>query len=197
MGMDVSGKDPIIRTPEPKEIDWQNATKEEKKAHNELRQKWYDENPGVYFRANIWSWRPIWAIMAEVNRIHDLGIANNIMTGMQENSGYGLKNQEECNKLANAIESYVKSEFKDWDVIGLNTGIYQAVSVDKDGFISERFITDEKGKAISEKLGNAIFIQEGQIELDGVDYTTSHSVYVEHVTEWIKFLRECGGFRVF
>lgn len=54
MGFDLSGKNPKIHTPQPKKDDWDTMN------------KWYSENPGVYFRNNVWWWRPLWQYVTEV-----------------------------------------------------------------------------------------------------------------------------------
>ncbi len=68
MGFDLYGERPTIKTGtvKPKEIDWDTATEEDKKVYWELQDKFRAENPGDYFRANVWGWRPIWSFVCEV-----------------------------------------------------------------------------------------------------------------------------------
>ena len=60
--MDVFGLNPKIKegSIKPKEIDFGKATDKEKKTYWDLENKYQEENVGVYFRANVWCWRPIW-----------------------------------------------------------------------------------------------------------------------------------------
>jgi hypothetical protein len=53
MGMDITGRNPKIRGEAPKEIDWFNSTQEEKDAYMNAKNEFQDNNPGVYFRANL------------------------------------------------------------------------------------------------------------------------------------------------
>ena len=68
MGFDLHGENPTIKTGtvRPKEIDWDTATDKEKEKYLDLQNKFRDANPGEYFRANVWGWRPIWEFVCEV-----------------------------------------------------------------------------------------------------------------------------------
>ena len=68
MGFDLHGENPTIKTGtvRPKEIDWDTATDKEKEKYWNLQNKFRDANPGEYFRANVWGWRPIWEFVCEV-----------------------------------------------------------------------------------------------------------------------------------
>jgi len=63
MGFDLSGKNPTLHTPQPKELTELDHGSEEKW---EIERKWYEENPGIYFRNNVWWWRPLWGYVTEV-----------------------------------------------------------------------------------------------------------------------------------
>ena len=55
MGFDLSGKNPTLHTNMPEDPqDW------------DAQQAWHKENPGVYFRNNVWWWRPLWAYVSNV-----------------------------------------------------------------------------------------------------------------------------------
>ena len=68
MGFDLHGEKPKVKegTVKPKEIDWETATQEDKEKYWELQDKFRADNPGDYFRANVWTWRPIWNFVCEV-----------------------------------------------------------------------------------------------------------------------------------
>ena len=63
-------------------------------------------NPGEYFRANIWSWRPIHMFCETVIQHNGLSIDTD---GWGENSGYGIETQEECDVLADAFNPILES----------------------------------------------------------------------------------------
>lgn len=60
---------------------------------------------GEYFRANIWSWRPIHALCETVlkQRLPDWGY----------NDGDGFKSQLECSNLADKLEDYLTKNPKE------------------------------------------------------------------------------------
>tara|TARA_R100000234_G_C4841802_1_gene111408 strand:- start:15 stop:503 length:489 start_codon:yes stop_codon:yes gene_type:complete len=71
MGMDVYGLKPKINTEMPKVLkdmpegeDWLDAfikmSRKEKEIYHKAKDKHYEDNPGVYFRNNVWYWRPLW-----------------------------------------------------------------------------------------------------------------------------------------
>ncbi len=64
----------------------------------------FGKNPtskdGEYFRANVWSWRPIHQLCETVLKKQ--------LPGWAFNDGEGLETQEECNQLADALEKYLK-----------------------------------------------------------------------------------------
>ena len=61
MGFDLSGMNPNITTPEPDLPPFPERTdKDWEKYHD-----WQEENCGVYFRNNVWWWRPLWMFVSE------------------------------------------------------------------------------------------------------------------------------------
>ena len=70
MGMDVYGINPKQNTAPPEIVkklegeDWldkfMELSEDEKSQYFDLKSEWEDENPGVYFRNNVWWWRPLW-----------------------------------------------------------------------------------------------------------------------------------------
>lgn len=196
MGMDVYGLNPVMRSPQPV-LNWDNSSEEEKNEYIHLKNQHEDENPGVYFRANIWAWRPIAVMITELNETFALGFPEEFISRLHENSGAGLKTQEECNKLANFLEGFIDAEFKDWVNIGLNTGFYSKTVVDEKGNMHSVFLKDEECVKVSTFLGDdKIFVKDNIIDMDGYLYKTSHTVSVDWVRRFIAFLRECGGFEI-
>ena len=68
MGFDLHGENPTIKegTVRPKEINWDTTTQKEKEIYWKAQDKFRKANPGEYFRANAWFWRPIWNFVCEV-----------------------------------------------------------------------------------------------------------------------------------
>tara|TARA_R110002020_G_scaffold433259_2_gene643362 strand:- start:21 stop:548 length:528 start_codon:yes stop_codon:yes gene_type:complete len=121
MGMDVYGRNPVIKEHSVKPVrpDWTTATAAEKSVYFEAAQQYETENPGVYFRANCWSWRPIHDRVYQADREYDLCIDEKTLELMGENSGAGLDNQEDCDRLAEALENVLERED---DILTWNCG---------------------------------------------------------------------------
>ena len=92
MGVDISGMNPIIRSPKPEYPNWETATQEEKDAYFEASNKWEKENPGDYFRSNWWGWRPIVMLCEYASEENELNID---FSYWGSNDGTGLDNQED------------------------------------------------------------------------------------------------------
>lgn len=115
-------------------------------------------NKDAYFRANVWSWRPICMIIG-------LATGTTVPASWGFNDGAGLTTQKQCNELADKLEAWLEKQTvdvfpmeTDWDM-GVNEAGHLGKKVD--GFTRSPYSTDR-----------------------------------EHVKEFIKFLRICGGFRI-
>jgi DnaJ-class molecular chaperone len=75
MGFDLSGMNPNMISPEPELPPFPERTdKDWEKYHD-----WQEENSGVYFRNNVWWWRPLWNFVTK--------ISNDILTEKDIESG--------------------------------------------------------------------------------------------------------------
>lgn len=121
---------------------------------------------GEYFRANIWSWRPIHALMMEL--CSDM-LSAQLLGDMSYNDGAGPADQETCTEMAD--------RFAAWLSANPNGHVLESTDlrVDKTG----RFV--DSGASPS----NA-----------DIQTFSPYCADAEHVQEWIAFLRHCGGFSV-
>ena len=65
MGFDLHGLKPQENTEKPEILikhpsGWQIEDEAIQKEWYNAYEKWKSENPGVYFRSNVWFWRPLW-----------------------------------------------------------------------------------------------------------------------------------------
>ena len=69
MGMDVHGLNPVIRKESTSEIlkeDWTKLSEDDLGKYFEAKQQQEEDNPGIYFRNNVWWWRPLWDYVWEL-----------------------------------------------------------------------------------------------------------------------------------
>ena len=121
---------------------------------------------GKYFRANVWSWRPIHALIVEL--CSDL-LDEEMLDSMAFNAGAGPTDQTTCTEMAKRFDLWMEHH-----VQGLSLEVPD-VRVAEDG----RFMTEEE-----------------IIENPDLETYTPYEVEDEHLKEWIDFLRHCGGFEV-
>lgn len=65
MGMDVYGLNPQLKSERPK-IDFSDATEQERTEYFDALDLFERDNPGYYFRNNVWWWRPLWDYVCDV-----------------------------------------------------------------------------------------------------------------------------------
>ena len=104
MGFDLSGMNPNMTRPEPKLPPFPERTDKDWAAYHE----WQDENCGVYFRNNVWSWRPLWHYVSSV--------CGNILTDKDIGSGTYNDGHKICKTKANRIASRLFKLIRKGDV---------------------------------------------------------------------------------
>ena len=191
MGVDISGIKPIVRSDEPVMVDFNNASDEARKIYFEELDKWRNENPGTYFRANWWSWRPIVILCESVINKYDLKL-DTLYWG--SNDGAGLKTQEECNLLADKLEYELQG-------IQETTGLSDddRISVNLGGWTTTEgsFVDEDLNNKLNENYPIGSVVLTPLVTEKGLIVNPSHSTVIWHIKEFIKFLRECGGFEIY
>ena len=194
MGMDISGINPTIIGEEPKFPDnFDKLSDKARKCYWELDKEFHNNNPGVYFRANIWSWRPIQ--LACIMAVQELDIDVDT-DNWGYNDGGGLKNPEDCRMLAKGLENMV-GQMRDEGLnsIGFNMGTWSVKSKDGKGYTLSPI--NEKDEPILEEMyPNGSLVKQIPIEVNGTEYFPSHVTELEHFDEFIQFLKHCNGFEI-
>ena len=146
-------------------------------------------NPDAYFRANCWSWRPIHTICDMAIHIAELPFDTNYWGS---NDGAGLKTQEECNDLANAIELYL--ELNNGNMHDMDDIIYLCLGswCKADGGFISQATCDE----LNESYSQGKILYTGVVAKNGTLAFSSHSCSLNHINNFVSFLRKCGGFEI-
>ena len=104
MGFDLSGLNPNIIRPQPELPPFPERTdKDWEKYHN-----WQEENTGVYFRNNVWWWRPLWHFVTNV--------CDDILTEKDIEGGSWNDGHEISNTKANRIGKRLNKLIEDGEV---------------------------------------------------------------------------------
>lgn len=197
MGMDVSGLNPKLVGVEPKfPGNYDELSDKEQRAYWDERDEFLENNPGFYFRANVWGWRPIAELC--IHAIENSGL-NFGDISWHYNDGDGLKTQEDCDLLANALEYMLEEDdniVENDDLIYFNSGMWTKMG-------SNEFIKEDKCNELNEKCipggytgMKSRILFTGVVDDNGDVYTPSHSINYGRIKTFITFLRNCGGFAI-
>jgi hypothetical protein len=190
MGVDISGINPVIKSPKPEMTgDWESLTEDEKSQYFEQERLWEEQNPGHYFGASWWSWRPIVYLIDEASNLFNLGIDTN---PFHYNDGRGLETQEECNKLADALEHILNTNEETQKE---DAQIYLCThSWSKFG---GSLMNEKECEVLMQSYPPGTLTFSLVVSPNGEIAVPSHSVGVPRVRDFITFLRNCGGFSIF
>ena len=189
--MDINGLNPQITGTEPVfPSNWDELSEKAQSFYWELKNDFERDNPGIYFRANIWSWRPIHLAIVQANISCELDIDDDTIEGMSHNSGAGLKTQEECDALAEALEMLADGMEEDGVTeFGFAFGYWNY----RDGSI---IVNEKDTETLNKKYKYGSIITEMPVKLLDKDVWPAHVTQVEHLREFVEFLRHCGGFEI-
>jgi len=142
---------------------------------------------GSYFRANVWSWRPIHALIAIADaRNGGRLVPKETMRLMCSNDGAGLKSQKACNALADALERLLARP-----CLITEHGLEIA---EEDG---QRYIYfPVAGSPLLSDGEGRLYTPEDAKKKGIKTLRSAYETSFDHVREFIAFLRSCGGFEV-
>ena len=203
MGFDLHGENPNIKegTVRPKEIDWDTATDKEKEKYWDLQREFRDANPGEYFRANVWGWRPIWNFVCEVcpdilteedfkrgqyndNHLIEEDRAKNIAKRLREKMDLARDRQKKYE-----AEAPNKTKFNNM-LEEAASFIFEKISKPKSELITcpgDMQIHDPENYERWEKLTHY-----GNLKFDEMSYP----IDADFIEEFANFAEHSGGFRI-
>jgi hypothetical protein len=141
---------------------------------------------GEYFGANLWAWRPINFLCYIVNEKENYGFN---MEYWDSNDGYGLNTSKDCNKLADGIDKLlldIPLSDED-DRLYLNMGFWVNSS--------NSFIQDKEELNNQFPIGSIIYTSI--IDKNGEKVEPAHSISLGRIKDFVEFLRNSGGFKIY
>ena len=107
MGFDLYGVNPKIKegSVKPERPDWNTATEAEKDEYYSALDKFEEQNKGVYFRNNVWWWRPLAQYVLEHTKV---------ITDPKKIEGFGYNDgveidEEEAVQIAKQLKHLIKT----------------------------------------------------------------------------------------
>ena len=183
MGFDLSGMNPNFTTPEPTLPPWNERTDKDWKRYTD----WQEENSGVYFRNNVWWWRPLWMFVSEA--CSDILTDKDIEMG-SFNGGHKIS-KTKARRIAGRINKLNRNGSLNEYVNGRNQIIKE--------------LPDEKCN-ICEGTGKRKkppAIGPGDIECNGCSgkgkcrpFACNYRAYEDDIIEFAEFCKHSGGFTI-
>ena len=196
MGFDLYGQNPKLKGEEPS-IDWtKKPTEEEKKEYFKAREKFEAENPGHYFRNNVWWWRPL------ANYV--LQLMGNEFTEEEQKSWHHNDGFEVSEKQARKIADRLEQELKTNRVKTVE-GFYKEKMkrasaknkvLEKKRNELEKIVWDKTGQKLAPVKYPEPFKQQWEDIQNQYDWEASYPFSEENVIEFMRFCRESGGFQI-
>lgn len=186
MGVDIYGRKPKIVTEEPKEIDYRSSPDEEKdkyKYWNKI-EGWKVERLPNYFFSNWWSWWSIQYLCGLANVMYELKLD---LCYRSSNGGKGLQTQENCDRLANALELMLNDNFPkefmedDSNVIQVAMEFWVVTGTGESFF-------DEEAE-LNKQYPYGTFLFAPVVTKKGVIVESESSCSLKEIKDWILFLR--------
>lgn len=198
MGFDLHGMAPKINEPEPailKQHHWGSLPEDVREDYFAASDAYEEANPGIYFRNNVWWWRPLWTYVC--------GLCDDILTA-KDMEGGGWNNghtvsKTKAKKIATRILMANKSG--DLDVYAQQyketvahlpkekCTICDGVGMRTPPLLNENFEPNTDQDTLQKCNGCD---GTGKREAWGASYPFS----VENAVEFAKFAKESGGFQI-
>lgn len=191
MRVGISGLNPVLTTEKPKELNINNCTEEQIHEYLLELEKWYEKNPGVYFSASWYNWRPIHVLTDSVGKLYNLNIDT---TGWENATGKGVPDSNLCIQLAQGIDKVMFNNHKsklieDTDTLYLCIGIW----IDQNG----QLLDAEDKEELDKEYPVGTMLYSKLIRSNGSIVESAHHVTKKKLTDWVKFLKNCGGFIIY
>ena len=198
MGFDLYGLKPKIKkgSVKPPTIDWNKCTEGERDKYFKISNKWEADNVGIYFRNNVWWWRPLADLVIKLCKLLD----EKQKEHLHDNGGYKY-DEATAHYIADTLEAFVKSPVTKRSEIEHKKAMKKAEAHNKKVQVK---LDALRVKAIARTKNKNIVPRDYPKDLNDKwesiyrerDHTDSYPFALKNVKAFIKFLRECGGFSV-
>ena len=198
MGFDLYGLKPKIKkgSVKPPAIDWNKCTEGERDKYFKISNKWEADNVGIYFRNNVWWWRPLADLVIKLCKLLDEKQKDHL----HDNGGYEY-NEATAHYIADTLEAFVKSPVAKRTEIAHKKEMKKAEAHNKKVSVKLKALEmDAIAKTGNKKIAPCDYPKDLHDKWESIyherDHTDSYPFALKNVKRFTKFLRECGGFSV-
>lgn len=171
---------------------YEKLSKEEQENYWKVRQEHEDSNPGIYFRNNIWWWRPLWNYVCEV--CEEVMSDDDIEAG-QSNSG-DIINAETVDHMITKLNSEIMlRRHVDYE-IAYNIRIGELPLMDCDYCDGTGTRHWDDGPQDCNVCNTEYTRKEGIPVGKEKSWESRYPFSAENVEEFVKFLEHSGGIQI-
>ena len=198
MGFDLYGMRPKIKkgSVRPPAIDWNKCTKGERDKYFKISKKWEADNVGIYFRNNVWWWRPLADLVEKLCFF----LSDKQKKHLHDNGGHEY-DEATAHKIADTLDAFVKSSVAKRTEINHKKEMKKADAHNKKVQVKlDALKMDAIARTNNKDIAPRDYPKDLKDKWDNIyrehDHTSSYPFTLKNVKEFIKFLRQCGGFTV-
>ena len=200
MGFDIYGLNPKQNTEIPTILNVDKPSWELEESERELyweaQGKYEDENPGIYFRANVWGWRPIWSFVC--------GACDDIMSDKDIEAGYtnsgdkvsATKSKRMAARLRQLDKEGIIQKWEDDMMVHYNKAKKHNEKIQEKIDAHNEEMKKKYGKDVAPKDYNEKDKWKWEELYHQQDWTAHYPPSRDSIMRFARFCEESGGFEV-
>lgn len=200
MGFDIYGLNPQMNEVKPailaKPLNWSKMSEKETELYLKAKDEHQEINPGEYFRANVWFWRPIWNFVCAAC---DDFLLDADMDAGDSNSGDKIS-KTKANKIASRLRKLEKQgiiqTWEDEMLIPFNDAKEHNKKIDAELHEFQNKMSLEYGVGTAPNEYNADDKKEWDSIYKERSWAGSYPPSASEITKFGIFCGESGGFQI-
>ena len=198
MGFDLHGLKPQENTKKPEILikyssGWEIEDETIQKEWYNALDKWENENPGIYFRNNVWYWRPLWAFICSY--CSDILTEKDMQKGSW-NDGHKIS-KTKSKKIAARLRRLLREQDVQLQSANLEEERQKAVDHNK----KIQILIDALSERVKKQYGDIVprdYPEPHKTDWNNLQdkkkWEANYPFEVQNVKEFAEFCEQSGGF---